>query len=34
MNLTLPLGAVVRLDADRKVVVLEQAIIDAAPPNA
>ena len=34
MNLTLPLGAVVRLDADRKVVVLEQAIIDAAPSSA
>ncbi len=34
MNLTLPLGAVVRLDAERKIVVLEQAIIDAAPPSA
>jgi muramoyltetrapeptide carboxypeptidase len=34
VNLTLPLGAVVRLDADRKVVVLEQAIVAAAPPTA
>jgi hypothetical protein len=34
MNLTLPLGAVVRLDAERRVVVLEQAIIDAAPHGA
>jgi muramoyltetrapeptide carboxypeptidase len=34
MNLTLPLGAVVRLDADRKVVVLEQAIIETASASA
>nr|WP_314489616.1 LD-carboxypeptidase [uncultured Pseudomonas sp.] len=29
-NLTLPMGAVVRLDADRQQVVLEQAVVDTA----